>query len=36
LIVILIVALAVAVLASERGVSGFMEQIGKRVSRLFD
>ncbi len=35
-IFILIVALAVAILSSERGISGAMERIGSFISRLFD
>lgn len=34
-IVILLVVLAAAVFASDRGVSGVMEQIGEKLSRLF-
>lgn len=36
LIVILFVALTAAVVASDRGISGVMEQLGNTVSRLFD
>ena len=36
LIVVLFVALALAVLSSERGVSGVMEKIGSYISKLFD
>ena len=36
LIFVLFVALAAAVLSSERGVSGVMESIGERVSRFID
>ena len=36
LIVILLVALAASIFASERGISGVMERIGQAVSRLFD
>ncbi len=36
LIVILLVALAAAIFASDRGVSGVMESIGDAISRLFE
>jgi len=36
LITILLIALALAVLSSERGVSGVMEKIGSFISRLVD
>jgi len=35
-ITILLIALAAAVLSSERGVSGVMERIGNTISRLFE
>jgi hypothetical protein len=36
LITILIVALALAVYSSDRGVSGVMEKIGAAISKVFD
>lgn len=36
LIVILLIALAAALISSERGVSGFMERLGNTISRLFE
>lgn len=36
LITLLFIALGLAVLSSERGISGVMEKIGSFISRLFD
>lgn len=36
LITLLLIALALAVLSSERGVSGVMEKIGSFISKLVD
>jgi hypothetical protein len=36
LITVLLIALALAVFSSERGVSGVMEKIGSYISRLVD